>query len=356
MVLWLEGMGAIWDDRWTDAFQAVPREAFLSRADVDDALSHEEWVRAVYRPRTYVTRRDANGVPCSSGTMPSIVAMMLEWLGVEDGCRVLEIGTGTGYSTALLCERLGAENVTTIDNQPDLSQLAKARLGAAGYNPTVLAGDGVAGAPEGAPYDRVIGTCYAWPIPMVWIRQTRPGGRVVAVLPSGSAGLDVSDDGSAGGHLHPKVVGFMYMRPHMPEIPTDAEVEHVLSGPAEHRPLRYPPQIMLAGGSEQCSFAALALTVSVPYLLRREDDRLGRGAPMVDLGDMSWVRFDDATVIQGGPRRLWDEIETWYEQWCQLGAPNRERFGLTVTLDGRHELWLDNAESEHRWPLLGQRA
>jgi protein-L-isoaspartate O-methyltransferase len=355
MVLWLEGMGAIWDDRWTDAFEAVPREAFLSRVDVG-ARSDEEWLRAVYRPRTYVTRRDTNGVPCSSGTMPSVVAVMLEWLGVEDGCRVLEIGTGTGYSAALLCERLGSENVTTIDNQADLSQLAKARLAAAGYTPTLLAGDGVSGAPERAPYDRVIGTCYTWPLPITWIRQTRPGGRVVAVLPSGSAGLDVRDDGSASGHLHPKVVGFMFMRPHMPAIPTDAEVERLLSGPAEHRALRHPREIMLAGGSEQCSFAAMALAVSAPYLLKREHDRPGRGAPMVDLGDMSWVRFEDATVVQGGPRRLWDEIEALYDQWCRLGAPNRERFGLTVTPDGRHELWLDDPESRHRWPLTAPRA
>jgi protein-L-isoaspartate O-methyltransferase len=350
MVLWLEGMGAIRDERWTDAFEAVPREAFLSPADVG-ASTDEERLRTVYRPRTYVTRRDANGVPCSSGTTPIVVAMMLEWLGVEDGHRVLEIGTGTGYSTALLCARLGAENVTTIDNQADLSQLARDRLGAAGHHPTVLVGDGASGAPEGAPYDRVIGTCYAWPIPMAWIRQTRSGGRVVAVLPSGSVGLDVRDDGGASGHLHPRLVGFMYMRPHMPEVLTDAEVESLVSGPAERRPLRHPPQIMLAGGSEQQSFAALALAVSAPYLRRGEYERLGRGGPMVDLGDLSWVRFDGATVVQGGPRRLWDEIETLYGEWCRLGAPNRERFGLTVTPDGRHELWLDDPDSQHRWPL-----
>jgi protein-L-isoaspartate(D-aspartate) O-methyltransferase len=287
--------------------------------------------------------------------MTNIVAMMLEWLGVKDGCRVLEIGTGTGYSAALLCERLGSENVTTIDNQPDLAQLAKERLAAVGYNPTVLAGDGFGGAPEGAPYDRVIGTCYAWPIPMAWIRQTRPGGRVVAVLPSGSAGLDVGDDGSASGHLHPKIVGFMHLRPHMPRIPTDAEIEQVLSGQAERRPLRYPPHIMLAGGSDQHSFAALALTVSAPYLLVPERDDLGPDAPLVDLGDRSWVRFDAHTVVQGGPRRLWDEIESLYDEWCQLGAPNRERFGLTVTPDGWHELWLDSRDSKRRWPLIAHR-
>jgi hypothetical protein len=56
-------------------------------------------------------------------------------------------------------------------------------------------------------------------------------------------------------------------------------------------------------------------------------------------------------VTQGGLRRLWDEVEDLYDLWSRLGAPNRERFGLTVTHDGRHVLWLDHPESEERWEL-----
>ena len=64
---------------------------------------------------------------------------------------------------------------------------------------------------------------------------------------------------------------------------------------------------------------------------------------LIDEVDRSWLRLDRSRneVTQGGPRRMWDEIEDLFETWCRLGAPNREHFGLTVTVDGRHTLWLD---------------
>jgi hypothetical protein len=54
-------------------------------------------------------------------------------------------------------------------------------------------------------------------------------------------------------------------------------------------------------------------------------------------------------VTQGGPRRLWDLIERLYDLWLDLGGPQRDRFGLTVTGAGRHRVWLDTPDSEHVW-------
>lgn len=81
----------------------------------------------------------------SSSSMPSVMARMLEALAVRDGDRVLEIGTGSGYNAALLCERLGSENVTTIDCNAELVGAARQRLAEHGYEPTVVAGDGFFG-------------------------------------------------------------------------------------------------------------------------------------------------------------------------------------------------------------------
>ncbi|MGH3694552.1 MAG: methyltransferase domain-containing protein, partial [Pseudonocardiaceae bacterium] len=84
--------------------------------------------------------------------------MMLQALAVEDGHRVLQVATGTGYTAALLCERLGSTQVTSIDVDPDLTAAARARLRRCGYLPTVITGDGRDGYPEHALYDRTIAT------------------------------------------------------------------------------------------------------------------------------------------------------------------------------------------------------
>ena len=74
---------------------------------------------------------------------------------------------------------------------------------------------------------------------------------------------------------------------------------------------------------------------------------------VIDQGDGSWLVFDRqrGAVTQGGPRRLWDEVERLFDAWCALGAPNRDRFGLTVHPDGRHVLWLDDPDGEHHWEV-----
>lgn len=73
----------------------------------------------------------------------------------------------------------------------------------------------------------------------------------------------------------------------------------------------------------------------------------------------SWVcHITDAngtqTVRQGGPLRLWDDIETAHLTWQQLGQPTRERFGMTIH-DGRHTVWLDHPNDPHRWHLKARR-
>jgi hypothetical protein len=70
--------------------------------------------------------------------------------------------------------------------------------------------------------------------------------------------------------------------------------------------------------------------------------------------DGSWVRHGTSRhrhqVWQGGPRRLWDLVETAYDEWQALGRPARDRFGITVRPD-HQELWLDNPAGPHHWPL-----
>lgn len=105
----------------------------------------KEWSKIAYRDESLVTQLDGHlmadqavgpvpGVPTSSSTTPVTVVGMIEALDIEDGHTVLEIGTGTGYSTALMCHRLGEDNVTTIEVDPGVAARADAALEAAGFS------------------------------------------------------------------------------------------------------------------------------------------------------------------------------------------------------------------------------
>jgi protein-L-isoaspartate O-methyltransferase len=205
--------GDLGEEAWRRAVERVPRHLLVPRfsEDSEDGGAHvvdganpeqrEEWLRAVYDPdRSLVTERDpATGVPTSSATMPSIVLALLERLDLRPGHRVLEVGTGSGYRTALLCERVGSANVTTIDIGAEVVRLARRRLAQIGYRPHLVCGDGFEGHAARAPYDRVLAMVGLERVPRAWVEQTRPGGIVVATLPTMTARLERGQDGSARG-------------------------------------------------------------------------------------------------------------------------------------------------------------
>lgn len=206
-----------------DALQRVPRAAFipevvwvrrddgwavpLRRADDPD-----RWMELVMSGESVITQVDdgvtEKGVwPTSSASAPHIVAAMLDALDVEAGLKVLEVGTATGYNAALLAELAGPSNVTTIEIDPGLAAHARAALHEAGYPLQVVTGDGTGGYADNAPYDRVLATAAVCELPYAWVRQTRPGGLIVApwgptVHPDEPlAVLEVGDNGVAEGRF-----------------------------------------------------------------------------------------------------------------------------------------------------------
>ena len=124
-------------------------------------------------------------------SQPYIVALMTHLLKVEKGHRVLEIGTGSGYQAAMLS--LLAGEVRSIEIVAPLAREAAARLSALGYsNVSVRAGDGYAGWPEAAPFDRIIVTAAAPHIPPALAGQLAPGGRMVIPIARGKTGEELT--------------------------------------------------------------------------------------------------------------------------------------------------------------------
>jgi protein-L-isoaspartate(D-aspartate) O-methyltransferase len=133
-------------------------------------------------------------------SQPFVVAYMTERLHLAGTEKVLEVGTGSGYQTALLA--LLAEEIFSIEIIPDLADGARAVLGRLGLaNVRLRIGDGSLGWPEEAPFDRVIVTAAAERVPRALVEQLAPGGRmVIPVGPSLEAQVlrqvDRGDDGA----------------------------------------------------------------------------------------------------------------------------------------------------------------
>ncbi len=362
----LASAGVLRSPAWRRAVERVPRDLFLPRfyeGDGERGVDYhlvdganpdrwERWMAQVYDPEQWlVTGYDPRSLrPTSSAPMPRTVVAMLEALDVQPGQRVLEIGTGSGYTTALLCERLGSEMVTTVEIGEEPVDRAGRRLRMAGYTPTLVAGDGVDGHSAGAPYDRVTATGRTARVPASWVDQTRAGGLVIAVTPGGVVRLVCAGDGSAAGRLLGDDAGFLPMRGHSPAHLSWDELRALVRGPGETRPAFSGTWSMLVG-EEITAFWPLALLRFLPHA-----DRFfvapGRMA-LVALDDRSWIVVDvDAQhVTQGGPRRLWDRLEGLYHELDGQGRPSRDRLGLTVRGDGGHCVWLDDPDSPHRWEL-----
>jgi protein-L-isoaspartate(D-aspartate) O-methyltransferase len=174
MVRELHELGAIHVERVAAAFHAVPRHLFAPEASLENVYAAN---------RSVVTKTDENGAAVSSVSAPTIQATMLEQADLHPGMRVLEIGSG-GYNAALIAELVGADGaVTTVDIDPDVVDRARRYLGAAGYGQvTVVLADATNGAPEHAPFDRIIVTAGAWDLPSAWADQLAADGRLVVPL------------------------------------------------------------------------------------------------------------------------------------------------------------------------------
>jgi protein-L-isoaspartate(D-aspartate) O-methyltransferase len=157
------------DIRVLDAMRAVPRHVFVPEALRSQA--HDDHALAIGDGQTI--------------SQPYMVAVMTEALAPEAHHRVLEVGTGSGYQTAVLARLSGM--VFSVERHPRLADLARDTLASLGVtNLVIFVGDGSEGLPDGAPFDRILVTAGAPAVPAALEAQLAVGGRLV--IPVGPAG------------------------------------------------------------------------------------------------------------------------------------------------------------------------
>lgn len=155
-----------YDPRVAAAFDAVPRRDYLP-AEVADQAGEDVPLSLGHR---------------STNSQPSTVAAMLELLGVATGDRVLDVGAGSGWTTALLAHLTGPEGrVTGVELVPELVEQAAARLEGSGMPWATVhpALPGVLGWPDSGPYDRILVSAMATSVPSELTDQLADRGRMV---------------------------------------------------------------------------------------------------------------------------------------------------------------------------------
>ena len=178
------------------ALRAVPRADFVPSDLADQAYLD----RPLPIPHDQVT------------TQPSLVAKMIEALGLTGSERVLEVGTGYGFQTALLAQL--STFVYSVERFPDVAEKARENLARHGVaNVDVVVGDGTKGLPEHAPYDAILVSAAFPRVPPPLEEQLAPGGRLVQpVGPGGEEEVILFERGSQGLVRRQNITGAHFVR------------------------------------------------------------------------------------------------------------------------------------------------
>jgi protein-L-isoaspartate(D-aspartate) O-methyltransferase len=318
--------------RFLERFYFVAFEEFLAGSPfqeyvIDPGTSDEEVLDIVYSDEALVTRLDDGGRPSSSTSQPSLMAGMLGLLDLGVGMRVLEIGAGTGYNAALIAELVGDPGlVTTIDIQPDVVGQTRRLLDLSGYGDIhLLCRDGASGAPEHAPFDRVVATVGCPDISWHWVDQLAPEGVMLIPLQHGGPTADplVCLRRSDSEHLQGRVVawsGFMPMQGDLAGFLWPAAVADDTGEPDARFEL---PEALTEATLTLDSFrAGKRAWWDFAYFLALEDSRAHFGrvlALVAPSGDRIVVGNDGVRLW--GDAGLYQDLVAAYHRWETLDRP-----------------------------------
>ena len=161
----MKNTGFLTDSKIESAFRKVPRHDF-----VPESLRHRAYENA---PISIMKKQTIS--------QPSVVSRMTEWLDLKEGQKVLEIGSGSGWQSAILAKMEGKGKIFTIERHSKLASFAKNNLEKLGIkNVKIILGDGRLGLAEESPFDRIMITAACRKVPEALLDQLSLGGLLIA--------------------------------------------------------------------------------------------------------------------------------------------------------------------------------
>ena len=174
LVNYLKNSRFLNDKKVEDAFRNIPRHEFVPSSELGYAYYNEPL--SIKKNQTI--------------SQPAVVSRMTEWLDVREGQKILEIGTGSGWQTAILSYLVGSGIIYSIEIRPELVKFARENLEKFGIdNVNVILNDGSIGYPEASLYDRIMITAACSEIPLPLLDQLVDGGLLIAPIGDSSQSL-----------------------------------------------------------------------------------------------------------------------------------------------------------------------
>jgi len=174
LITFLRNSGFLNDDNVESAFRNIPRHEFVPTSELDSAYYNE--------PLSIMKKQTIS--------QPGVVSRMTEWLDLKDGQKILEIGAGSGWQTAILSYLVGTGTVYSVERHSELVKFARENLEKFRLdNAHVILGDGSLGYPKESPYDRIIITAACTEIPLPLLEQLGENGLIIAPVGDSSQSL-----------------------------------------------------------------------------------------------------------------------------------------------------------------------
>jgi|GEM_PF-956416 len=381
--------GALRDDRWRDALLDVPRHHFVpahytrpargghwQRHDPGTEPESPGWLRRVYSDAGLTIALSELDVwgdqrPVAASPPPELTVRSLQALGADDGDRLLQLGVGCGYTTALAAHRLGRGKVVGVEIDPDLLRAAARRFEERDLDVVVRPGDASLPVPlsgDGAPFDRVLVGYESDDIPAVWVHHLRPGGRLLARLAGGLGGgghvlfRRPPTDGRSPSEDSPQLVGrFLGWTGPLPARRMAATRRAVRRPAPPTGGLVTPgstpvaPTMLAGDDSPLVLLAQLHLPRGTTCASRTSET--GTAATYLQAPDGSWAEIAHASDRRGrhdtreaGPTPLVRALGEAAAVYDDLGRPEWADFGVTATATGTH-VWHHDPATGPRWPL-----